>query len=72
MIKDNHLSESTLQASDRSNEQQYLQFRQLHVRPWIRFWAKTFDIGILSAILNLLLFCHSAPCHKEFLITKNG
>jgi hypothetical protein len=63
MSNDNHpdLSESVQQSDDPSKEQVYIQFRQLHVRPWIRFWAKSIDIGVFSAIFNLLLLMVFQP-----------
>lgn len=62
MMKDNHTHPSDAQQAEGiSKEQSYLQFRQLHVRPWIRFWAKVCDLGLLMGIVNLVLMFFLLP-----------
>lgn len=41
---------------DVDSQKLYTEFRKSHVRPWMRFWAKTIDLSIFSWILIPALF----------------
>ena len=67
----NNLSESVRQENTISEGEAYLQFRQLHVRPWVRFWAKGVDLSIPASLINsVLIFFYTTIPSMAHLITS--
>ena len=52
--------ESLVKNDDKNSQESYIEFRKAHVRPWVRFWAKTIDISIFSWVLLLILTLYSS------------